>query len=337
MMTFKTHRFSTLLLAALSVGLCGPQTANASCEKDEAECVEVGQWSFSVSLGYGSRSNPVISNDSVPIILLPGITYYGERFFWDNDFIGYTLNDSATHMVNAIATISYDQIYFNHWGVGNFFIDSGFSGSSIFGDFSGIGFSQPPVNNEQTYTQVGQVNSSSGTEGREESFDGPFTIQDVRSSQPEAIDLDDLHDRDFAVLGGIEYFYSRRHWSFALQALQDLSSVHSGKQARLSVGYDLAHKNALWQLSAGAEWKDAKTLDYYYGIYEYEVENRNNAYRVGDDISYYAKVNWEYKINDRWSWMAVLHNRWLGRNIQASPLVEESTVLTVFTGGVYHF
>lgn len=331
-------------LIAFSVGvlfLLAPKVLAATpCDKEEPECIEIGQWDFSISLGYGSRSNPVISSDSVPIFLLPGVTYYGERFFWDNDYIGFTLNDSATHMMNLIATISYDQVYFNRWGVGNFFIENGFSGSSIYGDFSGIGFNDirnnDVHNNESTVEyDGGEVQITDSVRGQELSL--PLSEGDYENSQPEVIDLDDLHKRDVALLAGIEYLYVSGPWSAAVQALQDVSAVHTGRQVRLSLGYDFLHKQSLWAFSAGLEWKDAETLDYYYGIEPDEVEFIENAYHVGSDISTYAKIDWEYRFNRNWSWRAVVHQRWLGSEVRNSPLVEEGSVTTVFTGGVYHF
>lgn len=326
------HRPWPTLIAAFALLVSFKTMAASPCDPEEPECVPIGKWDFSLSLGYGSRSNPVISNDSVPIVLLPGVSYYGERFFWDNDFIGYTLNDSPTHMFNVIGTISYDQVFFNRWGVGNFFIESGFSNSSISGDFSGISFNGD--GGESKYDDnAGRNLYASNFPNRI----NPLTEEEQALREAEVIDLDELHDRDVSGLLGLEYLYLNGNWSVAFQLLQDVSSVNDGKQARISGSYGFMSGRSLWNFTGGLEWKDSKTLDYYYGIREDEVDNPENAYHVRGDASYYVKADWEYRFNENWSWMAVVHQRWLGSDIQDSPLIEESTVTTVFTGGVYHF
>ncbi|VUD53963.1 Outer membrane protein OmpV [Thalassocella blandensis] len=330
--SLKIQSLTAVLIPSLCLLLASKVMGATPCDSELPECVPIGKWDFSLSLGYGSRSNPVISSDSVPIVLLPGVSYYGERFFWDNDFMGYTLNDSPTHMFNIIGTISYDQVFFNRWGVGNFFIESGFSNSSISGDFSGISFNGGK--DEPEY------NASVGRNLYESDFpplESPVSAEEQALREAEVIDLDELHDRDVSGLMGLEYLYINGNWSVALQLLQDVTSVNDGKQARVSGGYGFLAGRSMWNFNAGVEWKDSKTLDYYYGIREDEVENPENAYHVRGDASYYVKADWEYKFNDNWSWMAVIHQRWLGSDIQDSPLIEESTVTTVFTGGVYHF
>lgn len=100
-------------------------SSDAVCSKENSHCVTVGQWEFSVGIGLGGRTNPIAGNDDIPIFLMPTISYYGKRFFWQTDTIGYTLFESERTQFNIIGTIGYDQAYFNDWGVGNFAIEGG--------------------------------------------------------------------------------------------------------------------------------------------------------------------------------------------------------------------
>ncbi len=103
-------------------------SSDAVCSKENAHCVTVGQWEFSVGIGLGGRTNPIALNDDIPIFLMPTISYYGKRFFWQTDTIGYTLFESEHTQFNIIGTIGYDQTYFNDWGIGNFSIEGGGGG-----------------------------------------------------------------------------------------------------------------------------------------------------------------------------------------------------------------
>ena len=50
---------------------------------------------MSVSLGIGSRSNPVMGESDIPLVVIPQISYYGKRFFLENLDLGVTLYEGA--------------------------------------------------------------------------------------------------------------------------------------------------------------------------------------------------------------------------------------------------
>lgn len=287
------------------------------CDSANTDCVAIGDWDFSIGIGVGVRTNPIIDNDNLPIILLPSVSYYGKRFFWETDTLGFTLFETPKHMFNIVATISYDQTYFHDLGIGNFSIEGSGNGGAAAdaGNFGNI---------------VSDENSGAA--------DGPIAFQpEAEEGGQDSIDFDDLHDRDMSGLMGFEYSLDGESMSFGLQALQDVSSVHDGKQLRL------AFSNALYQSESttfmtnlGAEWKDSKTLDYYYGVRADEVSDSSEAYIVDDDVSYYVKFDWRKRISKHWELRAVIHNRWFGDAVYNSPLVEDKTTLAVFFGGVYH-
>jgi MipA family protein len=78
------------------------------------------RWQFSVGLGVGVRTNPVMDNDNIPLIILPQFSYQGERFFIQNLDFGYALFQNDKQEFNLLLTPSYDQIFFNEWDVSNF-------------------------------------------------------------------------------------------------------------------------------------------------------------------------------------------------------------------------
>ena len=83
------------------------------------------QWQFSVGLGAGIRTNPVMDNDDIPLVVIPQLSYQGERFFIQNLDFGYTLFQNEKQQFNLLVTPSYDQVFFNKWDINNFIERSG--------------------------------------------------------------------------------------------------------------------------------------------------------------------------------------------------------------------
>jgi len=103
--------------------------AQNSCVTKEAlqkeDCVTSGQLSFALGVGIGIRTNPLNNSDNIPLVLLPQFSYYGDNFFIENLDFGYSLFDSENSQLNAIATPSYDSVFFNRWDPSNIFVDIG--------------------------------------------------------------------------------------------------------------------------------------------------------------------------------------------------------------------
>lgn len=83
------------------------------------------QWQLSLGLGAGVRTNPVMDNDDIPLVVIPQVSYQGERFFIQNLDFGYTLFQNETQQFNLLVTPSYDQVFFNKWDLNNFIERSG--------------------------------------------------------------------------------------------------------------------------------------------------------------------------------------------------------------------
>jgi len=164
---------------------------------------------------------------------------------------------------------------------------------------------------------------------------------DAESNEPvdtnETIVLERLHSRDTALLGGLDIAYFPGRWDMSLQVLTDVSGVHNGSESRFSVSRFVRLGEEHFELAAGTVWQDQKTMDYYWGVYESEVENSALAYRPSSGFSPFVRIDWRRRLSGNWSLQSTVHHKWLSGEISNSPLVEEDTVLTVFLGGVYHF
>jgi len=97
--------------------------ANTGCTADDPGCIAIGEWEFKLALGVGKRTNPLVDSSDIPLVLVPQVSYYGERFFIENLELGYTLIDSEQFMLNAILTPGRDSGFFLRNDINNFFID----------------------------------------------------------------------------------------------------------------------------------------------------------------------------------------------------------------------
>ncbi|PCK03415.1 MAG: hypothetical protein COA42_21045 [Alteromonadaceae bacterium] len=317
---------------------------DTSCDSSTA-CAPVGQWEFSVGIGLGGRTNPVIDGDTTPIIVLPSLSYYGERFFFDTTTLGFTLVDQPKHLLNVIATISLDQSFFNDGGIGGFFIDPvGGGGENIDINAWAESPSRAPEPTVPPDFPVGATPPPSATPAPEPTpppvatpTPPPVGNGGGDVADPAEINLADLHKRRMAGFLGVEYSYIWSSSSLNLQALSDVSGLYSGGQVRVSYEHLWAIGQHGLKTTAGAEWRSAQMNDYYFGIRLSEAVTAGQFYQPDADISSFIKISWQRQLTKRWGLQATFHHRWLGSEIANSPIVEDDTVSTAFIGGIYHF
>ena len=192
-----------ILLFAGSASANEPvQRPPQSCEEKESQCVETGEWNFSISVGIGLRTNPLFQSDNIPLVILPEFSYYGESFFIDSLDLGYTLLDSETSSLNLIATPSFDSVFFNRWDPGNLFVNL-------------------------TSNSAGSVSASSAFEPS-----GDNITQ---------INPGELSKRKFSYLAGIEYSQDFEKGLLQVSLLNDITDTHSGKEIRFAYAYSFSH------------------------------------------------------------------------------------------------
>ncbi|MDP2561054.1 MipA/OmpV family protein [Psychrobium sp. 1_MG-2023] len=105
--------------------------AAAECVEDSESCVTVGQWHLSVAAGYGELSNPLYGEEDIELYLLPSISYYGEKFYFDDGTLGYSFIELPDLTVSGIVNINNQSVFFRRWHPTNILqgnIMSSFSG-----------------------------------------------------------------------------------------------------------------------------------------------------------------------------------------------------------------
>lgn len=372
--------------------------AEDSCTENDAACVEVGSWVVSLAVGFGERSNPVFESDDIPMLVLPSVQYYGKRFFLNTDTLGFTLVETERHMFNVIGTVSYDQMYFDDWGVGNFSFGSGASGSfsrslsafeggsENFGTPTPAPTGTPTVAPTATPTMAPTATPTfAPTPSPEATFaptpiatptfqptPTPIVAQGTPTPAPTAtpdgitdmngntptptptpttvtgdgdflsppdgveINFDNLHERRTSGLLGLEYTYNTDTISFGLQVLQEATKYHHGHQIRGAFTYFITGERNALALGIGAEWKDAKTLDYYFGVRPEET-NTGWSYTPGEGTFSYVKVDWRYRLSRNWDLQATVQHRMFPDGVADSPLLTDDSSTAYFLGGVYRF
>jgi outer membrane protein len=115
MMIAKSRFHFTFLLATICL-----LALNSSVLAQSNPSEQDSEWQLSLALGAGVRTNPVMDNDDIPLILIPQVSYQGERFFIQNLDFGYTLFQNDERQINVLLTPSYDQVFFNKHDVNNF-------------------------------------------------------------------------------------------------------------------------------------------------------------------------------------------------------------------------
>ncbi len=316
---------AALLLAS---SLASPSLADddaGHCEHSSARCVATGTWDIQLALGAGLRTNPIAGADDVPLVLIPQVTYYGKRFFFDNLDLGYTLVDRRDWMVNLLITPSGDGLYFFEDDWGRFFLQGGLN-------TLGANFSPAP----DSPTEPPAV-------ADEDAFEGPQEDQREQESpapanpEPTQVSPPPLRDRNIAALAGVETSGDFGRFQWQLQALSDVSGVHNGEELRFAVSTGTRRDANQLGISLGFSWKSAEVMEYYYGVTQGESSGARPAYRPGSGTAPFVRLSWNRPVNEQWRWLASRQYEHLREAVRHSPLTDQNKVMQIFVGGVYHF
>lgn len=97
-------------------------TADGDCNESSRDCVAVGKWNFSLALGAGVRTNPLLDSENIPLLVVPQFSYYGKRFFIDNLDLGFSLAENDTNSLALVASPGYDRVFFYRSDLQNIFL-----------------------------------------------------------------------------------------------------------------------------------------------------------------------------------------------------------------------
>lgn len=267
----------TILVFIAMAAAAGPQAAvaQAPCKAPSADCIAVGDLQVSLSFGVGTRTNPVVGRDDIPLYVIPYLSYYGKRFFLESLEPGVTLYESDAHTFNLIATPGFDRVFFSRHDPQNILVPFAADAPSF----------APRVEEEQTVT-VGH----------------PHTTY----------------------LAGPEWMFRHRNFIGQVSALYEVTGRHKGYEVRAAVSAPLIQSKQSLAINAGATWKSAATVDYYYGV--------QDLYNPDSALSPFIKLSYALPLSERWTLIAFVHYEYLDSTIVDSPIVTDREVVTGFAG-----
>jgi outer membrane protein len=202
--------------------------AAGECTAPTNECVLVGSWNLSVSLGAGVRTNPLVNGRDIPLILVPQFSYYGKRFFIDNLDPGVTLFDGESNTLSLIASPGYDRVFFYRSDLQNFFV---FSSASFAGSGASAGKPSPAV-----------------------------------QELPANAHLLPQPARKVTYLAGPEWTFKHGRVIGQLDFLHEITGHTHGDELRAALGIPIGPLlGGTVSTRFGVTWKSAATVNYYYG------------------------------------------------------------------------
>ncbi|WOT04510.1 MipA/OmpV family protein [Shewanella youngdeokensis] len=284
--------FALLLSLNTSTALAN----NAHCESDNS-CIEVERWDIGIALGYGSKTNPLKDYDDIPIYLVPTIAYYGDRWFFDNGDLGYTLTEGESFTINLIGTFSHDRAFFYRWDPSNLF----------------------SIQNNSFEQSIGNETSTG-----------------MSKNTPEINTMEKLC-RKFTYLGGAEAFLYTAFGIVKTSVTHDLFNVHNGTEAQLKWRYNIPLNSWNFEFAAVLDWKSKRVVDYYYGIRPSESIYWSEKYQPKSALNQGLEFTGQYVLTDNWNLLFAARYTKIADEIVASPLLEKDHTTTYFLGAAYRF
>jgi outer membrane protein len=286
------------------------QYSLADCEQESDRCAPIGEWEFALSVGAGVSTNPLNGGDNIPLILIPEISYYGDKVFFENNTLGYTFFESQKVVVSAITKLNPENAYFSRWHPKNIFLDSLSSSTSA------------PINTPD---------SSENTPGNGFDQDSPI----------KKVNIDDVESKRWAIDAGVQVnWFINETTDFEVQILHDINNVYNGFTAQFQFSQimkinQLPETTLLYSL--GANINDKNLVDYFYGIPAEENSKNNPIYKGELSFNPFLRLELIHQFSSSWSARLTLKSLFLGKGTSDSPLVKDNHTETIFAGVTYDF
>jgi outer membrane protein len=296
-----------ILLFAALVALAHAAPALADCKGESSECVPVGGWNFSIALGAGVRTDPVVHEGTIPLVVIPQFSYYGEHFFIDDLDAGVTFVDNDHTTLSLIASPGYDRVFFYRSDPQNIFVTG-------LGNFNSTG---------STGKNPGTGASNGGGNSNNPGQPPPDTTGLISRTKfpPRA--------RQWTYLAGPEWTFKYAGMSGQVDVLHEITGHNHGNEVRAALGIPLSRVGGAWTADVGITWKSAAIVNYYYGA--------PGIYAAGAALDPFVKLAYSRPLTDKWKITGFVESERLSHAIAASPIVNEHFVTTTFVGMVYTF
>jgi len=267
------------------------------CAAASEDCVAIGHWNFSIELGVGERTDPLVNAKAIPLVVIPQFSYYGKRFFIDDLDVGFTFAETHISNFNLIASPGYDRVYFYRSDIQNLFV-------------SGV-----PVASDAVSTDAAPVSPTTASQ--------PSTaVAAARGGFPP-------RSRRITYLAGPEWTFKDAGVTGQIDVLHEVTDQNEGNEIRAALSAPLLRAQGSLTATVGFTWNSAAIVNYYYGA--------ANIYTGGSALDPFVKLAYSRPFAGRWRVNAFAEYERLAGAIANSPIVAEHHVATVFIGCAYTF
>lgn len=321
------RRFFILCCAIfLTLFVGSPRAATLESSK-QPQLASVSQWNFGLALGFGKQQNIILGQSDLNIYLVPTVSYYGQKWFFDNGTLGYSFIEKPKYALSVVTEINpFSAQYYDYHPLNVFLFDS-----SVSNDFSDAEASQD-------YSDI--VNDVDAGVAL------PSQPLDSRDDEQQKIETNlELTKPQWSIDLGLQHnwFISNRY-SIISKIFTDISNVHNGKRADInfSYRYQLRGDNtflANWQFNFqfGLSMLSRQTTQYFYGIDERHIHLQSYQYRTDSAINKTVRMSLRKPITNKLNMILYWKKEFLDDTIAHSPRVTSAESNTYFMGLLYAF
>ena len=290
--------------------ISAPSTSNAKGANSQ-----VGDWSLGINVGMGKRSAFVLGQDDLNFYVLPDVYYYGEKLFFDNGTLGYTLNEKYDLALSVITELHPYGFYFDQSAFGEQF-NQLYIVSEKKGD--------TPLISEE-------ISNSADLEAEREA---PLFSGDNNDAHAESIA--ELHRPSLSLDAGLQVNWFMDKQSVVLKLMSDISGQDIGSRARLTWNKGIKLNDFGIKFGLGVDWLDEVTTNYFFAVDTPQV-NSSLENKLSSSVNPFGSVTLHYPLTQHLNF--ILHAKYLSldSSITKSSIIDKNYSLTQFIGLNYRF
>ncbi|HUU73960.1 MAG TPA: MipA/OmpV family protein [Burkholderiales bacterium] len=146
-----------------------------------------------------------------------------------------------------------------------------------------------------------------------------------------------MEQRNPGLDGGIGVHYASPVGDFKAEYRQDISDTSDGAELIAGYGLTSVHGRFLWHPYVRLSFRDSDLNDYYYGVRPDEATAQRSAYEAGGGLNIGFGLYGRYKLSSNWKLVAGVGGEKLSSEIEDSPIVDKSWLVSASAGILYDF
>jgi outer membrane protein len=168
--------------------------------------------------------------------------------------------------------------------------------------------------------------------------DGGVGPDDGNGGNIDVPTIDELSERKYAIDAGVQLnVYVGDFGMIRAEYMHDVSNVYKGDNALIEYIHQQPAGQWLLGGTVGLKYKSADLTDYYYGIDASDDVHSIFHYKGTSGIQPYVKISAIYPVSEKWQLITLARWSKLDDGMTDSPVVEEDSASTLYTGVSYAF